>query len=117
MRQVSWRHVSRRADGKGADSLMVGPPGVTVAIGGFTAKPDRGFNNAKGHGLRPVWLALRPRLTPAVAQYLGLDPKQIGLDRGGATQTPQQRCQPQHQFALDRGLGVIIRYTAASNAL
>jgi hypothetical protein len=49
------------------------------------------------------------RLIPPLAQYLGLDPKQIGLDRGGATQTPQHRCQPQHQFALDRGPGVEIR--------
>ena len=49
------------------------------------------------------------RLVPPLAQYFGLDPKQIGLDRGGATQTPQQRCQPQHQLALDRGLGVVIR--------
>ena len=38
-----------------------------------------------------------------------LNPKQIGLDCSGATQAPQQRCQPKYQFALDCGLGIIVR--------
>jgi len=45
----------------------------------------------------------------SVTQDLGLNPKQIGLDCSGATQAPQQRCQPKYQFALDRGLGIIVR--------
>jgi hypothetical protein len=44
----------------------------------------------------------------AIAQDLGLDPEQIGLNGGGATQTPQQRCQPKHQLALYCGPGVTI---------
>jgi hypothetical protein len=96
MRQVSWCDVPRRADGEGTSD---GSPGVTVVvptIHGLIAKPDRGFDDAKGHGVRPLRLAMRAPLILAVAQYLGLDPKQIGLDCGRATQTSQQRCQPQH---------------------
>jgi len=61
---------------------------VVPTIAGFITKPDRAFDDAKGRGVWPLRLGLRPRLMPAVAQYLGLDPKQIGLDCGRATQTP-----------------------------
>jgi hypothetical protein len=64
-------------------SLMVGAPGFTIVaiIRGFTANRDRRFDDAKGHGLRPLRLVIRPTF-PAVAQDLGLDPNQVGLDCG-----------------------------------
>jgi hypothetical protein len=36
----------------------------------------------------------------AVAQDLGLDLKEIGLNGAGMTHAPQQRCKPEHQLAL-----------------
>ena len=46
---------------------------------------------------------------PAIAQDLSLDLKEIGLDAGGPPDPPQQRREPQHQLALDRRLGIVIR--------
>jgi hypothetical protein len=45
----------------------------------------------------------------AVAQDLGLDLKEIGLNGGGTTDAPQQRCKPKHQLALHGSSGVVIR--------
>jgi hypothetical protein len=42
-------------------------------------------------------------------QYLSLDCEQFGLDGGGASQPPQQGCQPEHEFTLDRGTSIVIR--------
>jgi hypothetical protein len=74
-------------------------------ICGFIATRACRFENVEHHWLRPPAL----RLIPPVLHYLGLDPKQIGLDGGRAPQPPQQRCQPQHQLALDRGPDIVIR--------
>ena len=46
---------------------------------------------------------------PVVAQDLGLDRKEIGLNGGGTTYSPQQRCKPEHQLALHGRSGVVIR--------
>ena len=44
----------------------------------------------------------------AVAQNLGLDLKEIGLNSGGTTHAPQQRCKAGHQLALHGSSGVVI---------
>ncbi|HKD76407.1 MAG TPA: hypothetical protein VKB76_12970 [Ktedonobacterales bacterium] len=36
----------------------------------------------------------------AIAQDLGLDLKEIGLNGAGTTHAPQQRCKPEYQLAL-----------------
>ena len=53
---------------------------------------------------RRVW-----RPVAAIPQELGLDPEQIGLDRGGPPQAPQQGSQAKHEFALNRSAGVVVR--------
>jgi hypothetical protein len=42
-------------------------------------------------------------------QNLRLDSDEIGLDRVGAAQPPQQRCQAEHQFSLDGGPCIVVR--------
>jgi hypothetical protein len=44
----------------------------------------------------------------AVAQNLGLDLKEIGLNGGSTTHAPQQRCKAGHQLALHGSSGVVI---------
>lgn len=80
---------------------MVGPFTGVANLGRRTV--NRVFDNAKGQGLR------RLHLVPPLAQDFGLDPHEIGFDRGGATQAPQQWCQPQDKLTLDGGLGVVVR--------
>ena len=48
-------------------------------------------------------------LRSAIPQNFSLDLKEIGFNGCGATNVPQQRRKPQHQLALDRSLGVVIR--------
>jgi hypothetical protein len=48
-------------------------------------------------------------LPGVVAQDLGLDLKEIGLNGGGTTHAPQQRCKPEHQLALHGSSGIVIR--------
>jgi hypothetical protein len=38
-----------------------------------------------------------------------LDLKEIGLNAGGTTHAPQQRCEAEHQLALHGSSGVVIR--------
>jgi hypothetical protein len=45
----------------------------------------------------------------ALVQDLGLDLQEVGLDSCGAADAPQQGCQPEREFALDRRSGVEIR--------
>jgi len=45
----------------------------------------------------------------AVARDLGLDLKDIGLNGGGTTHAPQQRCKPEHRLALHRSSSLVIR--------
>ena len=47
-------------------------------------------------------------MIPAIAQDFRLDSEQIGLNRGGPPQPPQQGSQAEHEFALDGGTGVVI---------
>ena len=48
-------------------------------------------------------------VTPVVAEDLGLDLKEIGLNSGGTTHAPQQRCKPEYQLALHGSSSVIIK--------
>jgi hypothetical protein len=82
---------------------------TALGVSGAQAGWNRSVKEAIEHVLplfRLVWW-LASML--AVTQNLGLNPKQIGLDCSGATQAPQQRCQPKYEFALDCGLDIIVR--------
>jgi len=59
-------------------------------------------------GDAPPGLVTNLMVIPAVAEDLGLDLKKIGLNGGGTTHAPQQRCDPEHQLALHRSSGVVI---------
>src|SRR5215472_2557954 len=59
-------------------------------------------------GDAPPGLVTNVMVIPAVAEDLGLDLKKIGLNGGGTTHAPQQRCDPEHQLALHRSSGVVI---------
>lgn len=54
--------------------------------------------------IRPV----RRSTSPAVAEDFGLNPQEIGFDRGRATKSPQQRCQTKYEFTLDRRSCVVV---------
>ena len=82
---------------------------TALGVSGAQAGWNRSVEDAIEHVLplfRLVWWFASML---AVTQDLGLNPKQIGLDCSGATQTPQQRCQPKHELAFDRGPGIIVR--------
>jgi hypothetical protein len=82
---------------------------TALGVSGAQARWYRSFEDAIEHVLLLLRLVWRLASMLAIAQNLGLDPQQIGLDGRGAAQTPQQRCQPEHQFALDGSLGIIVR--------
>jgi hypothetical protein len=64
-----------------------------------------------------LWLGRRSAEYDATfADDVRLYPEKISLDRDDPSQPPKQRGKPQHELALDRGLRVVIRDTAASNA-
>ena len=44
----------------------------------------------------------------ALPQRFGLDLKKVGLNRGGATKAPQQRCEPKHQLARYGCFGAVV---------
>src|SRR5262245_41873929 len=45
----------------------------------------------------------------AVLQYLGLDLQEIGLNGSSAADAPQQGRKPEHELALDRCSGIVVR--------
>jgi len=59
-------------------------------------------------GDAPPGLVTNLMVIPAVAEDLGLDLKKIGLNGGGTTHAPQQRCKAGHQLALHGSSGVVI---------
>src|SRR4029077_14693116 len=66
----------------------------------------RGTSNALGFLLGVV---ASHQLHPAVAQNLGLDLQEIGLNGSAAADAPQQGRKPEHELALDGRSGIVVR--------
>jgi hypothetical protein len=79
----------------------------------------RAFNSgswsALDYALGDAWPNTSLVFILAVAQDLGLDPKEIGLNGAGTTHAPQRRCKPEHQLAL-HGISVAMIAAASLNA-
>ena len=78
-----------------------------------TGRRTNGGGVAIRHGTTVSGITSRKRegehLQKLIRRYdLGLNLKQVGLDCYDPTQAPQQRGKTQHEFAFDRGLGIVV---------